>query len=119
MIDPVFLDVEASGWPQDGGRPVEIAWSSPAGPLEQYLIRPARGCIYWSKEAERVHGIAPELLAAEGRDARAVAERVVAALVSRIVYTDAPAYDAAWLDPLLALLDKPPLILLRDVSSDM
>ncbi len=96
---PVFLDCEASGWPPDGVA-IEVAWSELGGEIVSVLVKPNWRWTYWSDQAEAVHGIARQTLERDGIEAAEVARRMNAALAGRLVYTDAPEYDAAWLAPI-------------------
>jgi hypothetical protein len=93
-----FLDFEASSL---SGRsyPIEVAWSSPDGAIESYLISPAgiEEWTDWDPAAERVHGISRQLLAAEGKTPQFVCDRMIDRLSGRKIYTDAPRFDGAWL----------------------
>ena len=65
---PMFIDIEASGWLDDGGYAIEIAWSDESGVIHSYLINPeplykiSNGFRYWSDESESVHNISREML---------------------------------------------------------
>ena len=53
---PLFVDIEASGWVEDGGYAIEIAWSDEAGSIRSFLINPEplysinSSFTYWSDE---------------------------------------------------------------------
>lgn len=95
-----FVDVEASGL-IEGGFPIEIGWVDREGHGESHLIRPAPGWTAWSWEAEKVHGISCQQLEREGEPYGEVARRVIAALGSATVYSDAPEFDGPWIRMLL------------------
>lgn len=100
---PVFLDFEASSL-ASASYPIEVAWSLPDGIIESHLISPAgiERWNDWSAQAERLHGISRAQLLAEGESPAWVCRRLNERLAGRVVYTDAPEYDRAWLDELFA-----------------
>ena len=100
---PVFLDFEASSL-ASASYPVEVAWSLPDGCIESHLISPAgiERWNDWSAQAERLHGISRAQLLAEGQSPAWICRRLNERLAGRVVYTDAPEYDRAWLDELFA-----------------
>lgn len=105
-----FLDVEASSLSH--GFPLEVAWCS-ADLLHgaSYLVRPAPGWLdrfAWTREAEALHGLTRERVAAEGLPADEVADRLAADLAGRLVRSDNPSFDGGWLR---LLRDPPPVAL--------
>lgn len=100
---PVFLDIEASSL-ASASYPIEIAWSWPDGVIESHLISPAgiERWTDWSAQAERLHGISRARLLAEGQAPSWVYRRLNEQLSGRVVYTDAPDYDRAWLEELFS-----------------
>lgn len=105
---PCFLDVEASGFGPDS-YPIEVAWNLPDGEITRCLISPedVPTWTHWDAQAEQVHGIERDRLLRNGWSPSYVAGRLAADLGGRVVYTDAPAFDAAWLDRLFSAVDRP------------
>ena len=104
----IIVDVEASSL-LPGGFPIEIGWVLEDGVGESHLIKPAddwldskRGHPGWSVESERIHGISLQTLLEDGEPVEAVARRAEAVLTPSTVLacSDAPSYDAAWLQRL-------------------
>lgn len=104
---PHCMDFEASGLGVLS-YPIEVAWSSADGSVSEcWLIEPARAHGWalqdgWEAAAERVHGIAFEKLAADGRPAHWIAARMNAQLAGRSVYVDGGAADQVWCRQLFA-----------------
>jgi hypothetical protein len=113
-----FLDIEASSLGQ-GSFPVEIAWVDEFGHGESYLLRPPEEWIGggrgWSFQSERIHGISLPTLITDGYPLSKVAQRAHAVLspVASVVVSDAPEFDAYWLEMLLtaAGIDETPALL--------
>ncbi|WP_375176615.1 hypothetical protein [Marinobacter mobilis] len=80
--------------------PIEIAWVDSMGNSDSILIRPEPDWTYWDAKAECVHGIAKEVLVEEGLPVTDAAERLSRALAIETVYSDAPDFDAWWVDRL-------------------
>lgn len=95
-MTPIIIDVEASGL-GGGSYPIEVGLALPNGGRHCYLITPVRSWKHWDDEAEQVHGISRELLAAHGRPVQDVAWRLNELLRNRTAYSDAWSYDMAWL----------------------
>jgi hypothetical protein len=95
-----FLDFEASSLADDS-YPIEVGWVFEDGCSETHLIRPAEGWIDWDDEAEEIHGLSRERLAAEGEPHDTVARRVLEALGEHEVFVSAPSWDGKWLSVLL------------------
>ena len=93
-----FLDFEASSL-SNKSYPIEVAWSSPDGPIESYLISPSgiEEWTDWDPAAENVHGISRHVLAADGKTPHFVCDRMTDQLAGKRIYTDAPRFDGAWL----------------------
>jgi DNA polymerase III epsilon subunit-like protein len=114
-----FLDFEASslrGFPIEAGLAVfdsEEVRSWLIKPTEEWLGRtrvgdPSRTApLLWDPEAEKLHGISIEQLQAEGLPSRQVAAELMNMLGGRRILSDAPRYEQAWLDQLVAVLDAP------------
>lgn len=110
-----FVDFEASSL-LPGSFPIEVAWVDMHGHGESYLIRPADEWLDdrlgnagvlptgWSYQSEAVHGISLDMLMREGAALERVAKRAVDVLSPRgvMAFSDAPGYDGAWMDELLA-----------------
>ncbi len=113
----MFLDIEASSL-NNGSVPIEIAWVGEDGQATAFLIKPDAGWDDWSVASQNIHGIGRGDLAREGQDACRVADFAFRALTAAdAVYSDAPAFDQAWLEVLFAtagLAHRP--IVLRDVA---
>jgi len=117
-----FLDFEASSL-SESSFPIEIAWIDQDGRSESHLIRPANtwledGCPGWSAVSEKVHGISLQRLMAEGHPVTDVALRVVEVLSAEgaLVYSDAPEWDATWLEKLLVAAGSKTIIEVLDVQ---
>ena len=102
----VFLDFEASSLGDDS-YPIEVGWVFEDGEEENMLIRPAPGWTDWDEEAESLHGISRQRLAADGIAHAEVCDRVVALFDNHEVYASAPSWDGHWLSMLLRAADRP------------
>ena len=112
----VFIDFEASSLAKTG-YPIEVGWVFEDGASENHLIRPAPQWSDWDAEAEAIHKISRETLAAEGSPHDEVARRLVAALTGHQVYASAPSWDGKWLSALLRAAGLPRhAIRLRDTE---
>lgn len=96
----VFLDFEASSL-ADRSHPIEVAWVFQNGRHESHLIAPAPNWTDWDDEAEAIHHITREMLAAEGEPHDEVARRMVEALSGHDLFASAPSWDGKWLSTLL------------------
>ena len=96
QIPFLFIDIEATSL-NDASVPIEVAWVEENDHGESHLIRPEPHWRDWSPKAEALHGISRQLLSAEGRPAADVARVMEAACRTRILVSDAPAFDAEWL----------------------
>jgi hypothetical protein len=115
----VFLDFEASSL-SDHSFPVEVAWVFQDGRSESHLIRPAPEWTDWDVEAEAIHGLSRERLAAEGEAHDVVASRMVEALSDHELFASAPSWDGKWLSALLRGAGLPRHALrLRDTDEAM
>ncbi len=95
----IWIDVESSGLHADSF-PIEVGWCSVDLIPVSFLIKPIPGrwTIYeWSLSSERVHGIGWNTLQQCGRDVHDVANWLNAATAGKIVLSDNPEFDAAWL----------------------
>jgi hypothetical protein len=97
----LFLDIEASGL-QAGSYPIEIGYCGLDLVATSFLIRPASDWTEadWSITSERIHGIPRETLFESGIDAGDAAQRLNQICADRIVATDHPRIDQAWLSRL-------------------
>jgi hypothetical protein len=113
-----FVDVEASAWPAEGGVAIEVAVACDDAATRSWLIRPPAALLplAWSAKAEAVHGIARARLDAEGASAEAVCAALNDALRGRTVFSDNPAFDAAWLGPVFAAAGAQPGFSLRHAA---
>lgn len=102
----VFLDFEASSL-SDDSYPIEVGWVFEDGRTESHLIRPAPGWTDWDPEAEAIHGVSRERLAAEGEPHETVARRILEALAEHEVFVTAPSWDGKWLSVLLRAAGLP------------
>ncbi len=106
MADIVFLDFEASSLGKHG-YPIEVAWVCASGGEESHLIRPAPAWTDWAADAQAIHKITRERLAAEGAPHDVVARRMVEALTGHNLYATAPSWDGQWLSKLLRAAGLP------------
>lgn len=104
--DIVFLDFEASSLGKKG-YPIEVAWVFASGGGESHLIKPAPDWTDWAADAEAVHGIGRDRLAAEGAPHDEVARRMVEVLAGHALYATAPSWDGQWLSKLLRAAGLP------------
>ncbi len=95
-IPPAIIDVEASGFGA-GSYPIEVGVVMPTGKSHCYLVRPANGWSHWDPEAEAVHGITRQILAARGVGIEEVARNLNEILRGQTVYSDAWGHDRSWL----------------------
>lgn len=96
--DFAFLDIEASGL-HDGSYPIEIAVVDDGLNVREWLVRPEPDwtAIEWSSAAEAVHGIRRADTVERGVPAADVATTLNALLSGKVVFSDAPEWDGAWL----------------------
>ncbi len=99
LENPIIIDVEASGF---GGTsyPIEIGIALDDGTKYCSLISPAPDWQHWDCGAEKVHGIARDLLQTYGRPAREVAASLNALLAGKTLYSDGWVVDKPWLTTL-------------------
>ena len=100
---PSFLDFEASSL-SPNSYPIEVAWNNPDGSIESQLISPAeiQAWTDWDPASEKVHGVSRYELLAHGLPPKVVCDRMTDQLSGKIIYTDAPKFDGAWLATLFA-----------------
>jgi hypothetical protein len=111
-----WIDFEASSL-STYSYPIEVGWVLEDGTSESHLIRPEPAWTDWASDSALVHGISRADLAAHGVPAAYVAQRLHAALVGRIVYTDAPEADLIWLAVLMRTAGLTPMPLLHVYDS--
>lgn len=94
-MEPIFIDFEASSLDLISSYPIEVGVASKSGGVKSWLIRPAPLWHDWSIEAEHLHGITREHLAAEGINAVDVAQ-MLNQCIPDVCYCDAWSYDSFW-----------------------
>jgi hypothetical protein len=98
---PCFVDFESSSLTETS-HPIEVAYSTPAGEIESYLIRPEPGWVDWSEFAEHhIHGISVAELHEWGAPPAQVAARMNDVLAGQPVLTLSPAFDTRLLNRLM------------------
>ena len=95
-----FMDFEASSLARSSFQ-IEVAWVFEDGRSEAHLIRPAPGWDDWNPDAERIHGIARDVLERDGSPHDVVARRMVEVLADHDLVASAPSWDGKWLSALL------------------
>lgn len=105
-MTPIIIDVEASGFGM-GSYPIEVGVVLPDGTAHCFLIAPARAWTSWDPQAEKVHGIARDVLETYGRPLQDVAWRLNELLRDKIVYSDAWGFDMSWLGKLYDAANLP------------
>ena len=96
MEMPFIIDIEASGFGR-GSYPIEVGFARPDGSVASQLIKPEPEWTHWSDEAERVHGISRQQLAASGQSAREVALWLNRELDGQTLFSDSWGFDSSWL----------------------
>jgi hypothetical protein len=99
-----IIDIEASGL-HKGSFPIEIGWANaPDGRSGSALIA-VHGWLTdhgnWDPDAEAIHGLTRNYLSEHGLDANTAAQRVMAVLDGRLIFSSDPDYDQRWLNELL------------------
>jgi hypothetical protein len=109
-----FMDLEASGF---GGKsyPIEVGVVLPNGKTYCSLIVPEPDWQHWDASAEKIHGIARELLAQHGRTPPVVAAALNKRLRGSVVYSDAWYHDYNWLSRLFDAAECTPHFRLEDL----
>jgi len=105
---PIFIDCEASSLSKDS-YPIEIAWSSVDGIIESHLIniyQYPNGYDDWNKEAQALHGITKQYLSEKGKEPLFIVERIEKQLKGKQLFTDAPDWDAFWVQRLYDSVNK-------------
>lgn len=114
----VFLDFEASSLSKHS-YPIEIAWVFEDGRSRSFLIKPELNWTDWSMDAQRVHGISPEMLLAEGTTAAAVVCEMMETLAGHALHASSPSWDGKWLSVLLRAGNQPRHALRLRKSDDL
>lgn len=96
----VFLDFEASSLSKKSV-PIEVAWVFEDGRSRSTLIRPAPDWDDWAADAEAIHHISRDMLAADGLSVGEVAAEMFDVLAGHDLYASAPSWDGKWLSALL------------------
>jgi hypothetical protein len=113
-----FIDFEASSL-GDFSYPIEVAWNTLNGLIEEYLISPDKieSWIDWSPESEKVHGLSKSYLVKFGKPPSLVCLQMNQQLSGKIIYSDNPDYDSMWLSKLYVAskLGRSPFYL-RDID---
>jgi len=109
-----FIDLEASGF---GARsyPIEVGLVMPGGETYCTLIVPEPDWHHWDASAEKVHGIAREVLLQHGRPTQEVAKELNRRLQGLTMYSDAWYHDYNWLSRLFDAADASPKFKLEDL----
>lgn len=110
----VFIDCEASGL-HASSYPIEVGWAHLDLSCDGFLIRPHPSWSEWdwSTESEKVHGIRREQLLSDGIDVVEAAERLNAEWGGKVVISDAPGFDGAWIAKLFYVASVDPAFPLR------
>lgn len=98
---PIFIDIEASSLGIES-YPIEIAWNDGHGVITSWLINPdlyPENWRDWDPGAEAVHGLSRQFLVTHGEKLEIIARNMIDRL-PRVLYSDAPDFDAFWLDRL-------------------
>jgi hypothetical protein len=102
----VFLDFEASSLGKTS-YPIEVGWVFADGRSEEHLIGRAAGWTEWDDEAEAIHHISRDRLAADGEDPEVLARRMIDVLTGHDLLASAPSWDGKWLSTLLRAAGLP------------
>lgn len=103
-----IIDIEASGLHRLS-YPLEIA-AAVDGQTRSWLIKPQPSWRHWDVFAEALHGLPRDLLEQEGLPARQVAielSEFVAQTDDAVLYSDACAWDASWINRLYRSVNLP------------
>lgn len=100
-MKPIVINVEASG-KQPGAYPIEVGVVMEDGGSYCVLVKPEADWTHWDPEAEKCHGLQRDLLFRCGQSVTTVANQLNTLLEGRVVYSNAWAQDACWLDMLFA-----------------
>jgi hypothetical protein len=117
LIDCLFLDVESSGL-HAASYPIEIGWCGPDLLPVSFLIGPP---VHWAEDdwsiiSERIHGISRQATITDGIDAGEAAVRLNAACAGKVVASDRPPFDQAWLARLFEAAGIDQTFVLRDTA---
>jgi DNA polymerase III epsilon subunit-like protein len=114
LEDYICIDLEASAF---GPRsfPIEVAIvHASTGACQSWLIKPTqawRDYGAWNPASQAIHGITPDDLLTNGQPVETVAAQLTAACAGKIILSDNPRHDYAWLTTLYAaaLIQNPPI----------
>lgn len=99
IIDPIIIDIEASGFGAHS-YPIEVGVAiAPEGKFCS-LIQPAPDWHHWDHEAEKVHRIARDILEIYGKPMQEVAGHLNDLFAGKTLYTDGWVVDKPWLTTL-------------------
>lgn len=93
---PLIIDVEASGFGR-GSYPIEVGVALSDSRTHCRIIRPEPDWQHWDCSAEKLHGIARQVLIQHGCAVREVAQWLNDCLAGERVYSDAWGNDSSWL----------------------
>lgn len=112
-----FIDLESSGLHRSSF-PIEVGFADGALKTVSWLIRPhsSWGKDDWSLESQKVHGIEWDALFQHGIDVVETANRLNEEFGGRVVFSDAPTYDGAWLLRLFAAAEITPAFKIGHVN---
>lgn len=96
---PIIIDIEASGFGAYS-YPIEIGAVKANGDRYCALIKPEPDWEHWCERAQRVHGIARELLMTRGKSPAQVCHELNGFLQDETTYSDAWTHDSPWLNKL-------------------
>lgn len=96
MVEPVILDIEASGFGR-GSYPIEVGIVLPSGDVHSFLVKPLEDWTHWNTEAQNIHGISRELIQQEGLELIEIADKLNELLEGYPVYSDGWGFDSTWL----------------------
>jgi len=93
---PNIIDVEASGF-GSLSYPIEVGVINQAGERFCCLIKPQLDWTHWDTQAESLHGISRQILAAKGLAVQEVCFQLNQFLAGQVVYSDGWVVDDSWL----------------------
>src|ERR1700712_3121582 len=101
LENPIIIDVEASGFGATS-YPIEVGVALDDDTKYCSLISPAPDWNHWDSDAEKVHGIARDVLQTHGKPPHEVAATLNELLEGKTLYSDGWVVDKPWLTTLLA-----------------
>lgn len=93
---PPIIDLEASGFGR-GSYPIEVGIALENREIHSFLIKPESDWTHWCSDAEKIHGISREQLAAEGMCIEDIALTLNDMLRGQTLYSDAWSFDSSWI----------------------